>query len=184
MSEDKYHDINFKNSSEAELDEDVRMYKSKLFQAAKKAQSIFEYIDSNPLVLEEWMKSNIISSCDDLEQVCQSIEYDMAYPVKTESLPPDDLDEESQKQENNYLSNEDKRYPVPQSAENPDQFMGRCVQDANMKNRYPEQSDRFMACMLILNNAPENKNDNPGEKFEDPMSPPETEINVVKPILP
>lgn len=184
MSEEKYHDLNFKNSSEGELDEDIRMYKSKLFQAAKKAQSIFEYIDSNPSVLEEWMKSSIISSCDDLEQVCQSIEYEMAYPRSVEKLPPEGLDEESQKQENNYLSNEDKRYPTPQEAETGDEFMGRCLSDTNMKNRYPEQSDRFMACMLIFNSPPANEENNPGQKFEDPMEVKDYPLDPDQPILP
>ena len=184
MSEDKYHNLTFKDSSEAEGENEARMYKSKLFQSAKKAQQIFEYIEQSDSALEEWMKAHIISACEDLEQVCQGMEYEMAYPKQVESLPPEQLDEDSQKENNNYLSNEDKRYPVPQEGEGGDQFIGRCIADPNMKNRYPEQSDRFMACMLILNTPVANEENNPGKKFEDPMSPSEEDIDPTQPVLP
>jgi hypothetical protein len=178
--------VKLKFNMESESDsQEIRMYKSKLFQAAKKAQQIFEYLNPDSVeILEEWMKSSIISACDDLEKVCQSLEYEMAYPSKEQVTPEPEDNEQERKENNNYLTNEDKRYPVPQEAESGDQFMGRCLADANMKNRYPQQSDRFMACMIIMNKTPENVADNPGEKFEDPMTPPETEIKVVKPILP
>lgn len=184
MSEEKYHDLTFKKSSEAEDGNEARMYKSKLFQSAKKAQKIFEYIEQNEGILEEWMKGDIISACEGLEKVCQSLEYEAAYPTKVESLPPEEIDEETQKENNNYLSNEDKRYPVPQEAESGDQFIGRCISDPNMKNRYPEQADRFMACMLIFNSPVANEENNPGKKFEDPMSNEELPIDPDQPILP
>ena len=182
MEEDTKLEFNMESTSDSQ---EIRMYKSKLFQAAKKAQQIFEYLNpESEDILEEWMKSSITSACDDLEQVCQSLEYEIAYPSKQQVAPEIEYDEEERKENNNYLTNEDKRYPVPQEAESADQFMGRCIADGNMKNRYPEQSDRFMACMIIMNNGQENAKDNPGEKFEDPMSPPETEIKIVKPVLP
>jgi len=156
------------------------MYKSQLFQTAKKAQEIFDYLNSGAK-MEEWMKASITSAFEDLSKVCQNMEFEMAYPSEIESLPEESQDE---KEGNNYLSNEDKRYPVPQSAEDGDSFMGRCIADPNMKNRYTEQSDRFLACMLIWQQPPENVADNPGEKFDDPMTPEDPSVEPEKPILP
>ncbi len=173
--------IHFKEVSSAEDGNEIRMYQSQLFQTAKKAQEIFDYINGGAKV-DEWMKASIVSAFEDLSKVCQNMEFEMAYPTEVESLPEETQDE---KQDNNYLSNEDKRYPVPQAAESGDAFMGRCIADPNMKNRYPEQSDRFLACMLIWQNPPENSIDNPGEKFDDPMQPAkESPIEPDKPILP
>jgi len=178
MENPKLRELHFKESNEAESN-DSRMYKSTLFQAAKNAQKIFEFLNEG-VELEEWMKQEITSAGEELSQVAQSLEYNKEYPEKAESLP-DESDVE-----NNYLSNEDKRYPMPQESESSEQFMTRCIYDANMKNRYPEQADRFMACMLILNGPNENKADNPGEKFEDPMDPNKSEVDLdpKKPILP
>jgi hypothetical protein len=105
------------------------------------------------------------------------------FPNKTEEMV------ESENDKNNFLSNQDKRYPTPAAQESGDQFITRCILDANMKKRYPVQGDRFSACMVIFN---ENKNkvsedlhNNPGEKFEDPMETKDPEIkDPVKPILP
>jgi hypothetical protein len=119
--------VKLKFNMESESDsQEIRMYKSKLFQAAKKAQQIFEYLNPDSVeILEEWMKSSIISACDDLEKVCQSLEYEMAYPSKEQVTPEPEDNEQERKENNNYLTNEDKRYPVPQEAESGDQFMGR-----------------------------------------------------------
>ena len=64
--------------------------------------------------------------------------------------------------------------------------MTRCLTDANMCQRYPEQSDRFTACMLIYNDSKSKPlTDAPGEKFEDPMAPKEEALrDPQKPILP
>lgn len=167
-------------SLESSASNEVRMYKSNLFQASQNAQKIFDYL-SEGVELEEWMKSHIVSASEELNQVRQSLEYDKAYPEKNDPTPNT---EEDGGGENNFLSNEDKRYPVPQEAEGGDQFMGRCIADANMKKRYPVQSDRFMACMLILNSNVENPADNPGEKFEDPMNPEEEILDPDRPIMP
>ena len=184
MENNEYENLSFPRV-EADDGNEIRMYKSKLFQAAKKAQQIFEYLSSNEEVMQEWMKEHIISACEYLDNVCQTMEYEIAYPTSSEvNLPPEELNEESQKEGNNFLTNEDKRFPIPQEAESGDQFMGRCIVDPNMKNRYPEQSDRFMACMIILNSAPENPSDNPGEKFEDPMEVKDVDIDPQRPILP
>lgn len=170
----------FKETSKSEDSNEIRMYKSQLFQTAKKAQEIFDYLNSG-VKMEEWMKASVVSAFEDLNKVCQNMEFEMAYPSEVESLPDGSQDE---KEENNYLSNEDKRYPVPQGAEDGDSFMGRCIADPNMKNRYPEQSDRFLACMLIWQQPPENAVDNPGEKFDDPMTIEDAPIEPEKPILP
>ena len=56
-----------------------------------------------------------------------------------------------------------------------------------MKKRYPVQADRFGACMSIYNDNQKDSADqqNPGEKFEDPMEVKEPELpDPVKPILP
>ena len=180
---DKYEDLHF-SQTEADIasDSELRMYKSHLYQIAKCAQSMFEILESESQ-LEAWMKSEILSCSDGIEKVYKFAEYERAFPGPKENVLPS-VDEESQKEDNNFLTNEDKRFPVPQEAETGDGFIGRCIEDPNMKNRYPEQSDRFMACMLILNNRPENEEDNPGKKFEDPMGPGEVEVNPDKPILP
>ena len=68
-----------------------------------------------------------------------------------------------------------------------DQFVTRCILDANMKKRYPVQADRFGACMSSYNDNQKDSADqqNPGEKFEDPMEVKEPELpDPVKPILP
>jgi hypothetical protein len=180
---DKYENLKFVQS-EVDLDGSsaLRVYKSHLYQIAKCAQSMFEILEDESQ-LEGWMKSEILSCYDGIEKVYKFAEYDKAFPTE-ETSPIPEVSEEEQKEGNNYLTNEDKRYPVPQGAETGDGFVGRCIQDPNMKNRYPEQSDRFMACMLIWNDSPENEVDNPGKKFEDPMTSAEPVPEPSKPILP
>ena len=88
---------------------------------------------------------------------------------------------------NNFLSNQDKRYPVPVNSESGDQFVTRCILDGNMKKRYPVQSDRFQACMNVFNQSRQQEpaHDNPGEKFEDPMEPKKIDLpDPEKPIRP
>jgi hypothetical protein len=176
-------DIKFsKMESAAEESDSIRMYKSQLYQIAKCAQGLFELLQEED-VLEGWVKQRIMTSYDQIEEAFKYVEYEKLYPSK---LPPElpSTDEESQRENNNFLSNEDKRYPTPSEGESGDGFMGRCISDSNMKNRYSEQSDRFMACMLIYNNAPEEATENPGEKFEDPMVKEEELLDPQKPILP
>jgi hypothetical protein len=180
MNNKEANHLRFDDISISEDDNEVRMYKSQLFQTAKKAQEIFDYL-GNGAKMEDWMKNTVASALEGLSKVCQNMEFEIAYPSEVEDPPGEPQDE---KEGNNYLSNEDKRYPVPQSSESGDLFMGRCIADPNMKNRYSEQSDRFLACMLILQNPPENVADNPGEKFDDPMAIKEVLIEPEKPILP
>lgn len=176
-------DIKFsKMESAAEEFDSIRVYKSQLYQIAKCAQSLFELLQEGD-VLEDWVKQRVMTSYDQIEEAFKYVEYEKLYPSPAPAELPS-TDEESQKEKNNFLSNEDKRYPTPSDGETGDGFMGRCISDANMKNRYPEQSDRFMACMLIYNNAPEEASENPGEKFEDPMVKPEEALDPQKPILP
>lgn len=178
MENEQSREIYFKEENDADS-YDLRMYRSNLFQAAKNAQKIFDYLGEG-VELEEWMKQHIVSASEELNQVRQALEYNREYPERAESLPSEE------EVENNYLSNEDKRYPMPQESESSEQFMTRCIYDANMKKRYPEQGDRFMACMLILNGPNKSDTDNPGEKFEDPMDPTkkDTPLDPQKPILP
>jgi hypothetical protein len=180
---DNYEDLQFEQSdADSGDDAALRMYKSQLYQIAKCAQNMFEILDDERQ-LEGWMRSEILSCYDGIEKVYKYAEYDKAFPSKDAPSPPEVIEEE-QKENNNYLTNEDKRYPVPQGAETGDGFVGRCIEDPNMKNRYPEQSDRFMACMLIWNDAPSNEEDNPGKKFEDPMRSQEPMPEPDRPILP
>ena len=176
--------LNFNSNSSEESDGIIRVYKSHLYQIAKCAKNMFDLLDESAQ-LEDWMKGDIVACHECIEKVSKYAEYEKEFPRKEEvELPV--IDEEDQKQKNNFLSNEDKRYPIPQESEQPDSFVGRCILDSNMKNRYPVQSDRFMACMLILNQQPSNQENNPGKKFEDPMEPvsQDQEINPTKPILP
>jgi hypothetical protein len=52
---------------------EVRMYKSNLFQASQNAQKIFDYL-SEGVELEEWMKSHIVSASEELKKTtsCQT----------------------------------------------------------------------------------------------------------------
>ncbi len=161
-----------------------RMYKSQLYQMAKCAQGLFELIDDNE-DLEDWIRQGILDSYKQIEEIYKHVEYEKAHP-RLADTPVPEVNEEEQKENNNFLSNEDKRYPTPMQAETGDDFVGRCIVDPNMKNRYPEQSDRFMACMLIWNNNPPDPDqpDNPGEKFDDPMTVEDAPVEPTKPILP
>lgn len=178
---ENYSDLKFLTDESIANDEDLRMYKSQLYQLAKCAQSLFEMLESGEQ-LEEWMKSAIITSYDSLEKVSNYVEYEASFPEVKDPL--EDLGDK-EKETNNYLTNEDKRFPVPQEGEGGDDFMGRCLADPAMKGRYPTQSDRFLACMLVFNKPPKNEANNPGEKFEDPMQPKDVaDIDPDKPILP
>ena len=170
--------------SDAEY-KDGKLHKSCLFKAAKDAQALYELIGEDD-ILDEWAAENIRTASETLEIVLKYMEYEREFPAIEDPGPM--VDEESQKEKNNYLSNDDKRFPTPQDAETGDGFVSRCLVDANMKNRYPEQSDRFMACMLIWKEVGKpgaDEADNPGEKFEDPMQVKEEELrDPVKPVLP
>lgn len=162
-----------------------RLHKSALYKACQDAQALYDIIGDED-VLDEWVAEQITVSTEALETVLKFVEYEKMFPVIPDPDPA--VTEESQKDENNYLSNEDKRYPTPMEAENGDGFISRCIVDPNMKTRYSEQSDRFMACMLIWKEVGKpgaNKVDNPGEKFEDPMELKEEELkDPSKPVLP
>mgnify|MGYP003649654138 CR=1 FL=1 len=129
--------------------------------------------------LHDSVKKNITSAYEAIDESIRYIEYDEIFPNKKE--------EEQEDNENNFLTNQDKRYPVPVSSESGDQFVTRCILDANMKKRYPVQSDRFQACMQVFNSnkGQPGLSQNPGEKFEDPMKPNSPEISdPIKPLLP
>lgn len=182
---DDFKDIDLSGMKTVAEDPNVsRMYKSQLYQMAKCAQGLFELIEDGEDV-DDWVRQGILSSYKQIEEIFKHVEYEKAHPRVVDNPLPE-VGEEEQKENNNFLSNEDKRFPTPMEGESGDQFVGRCIVDPNMKNRYVEQSDRFMACMLVWNQNPyeEDETNNPGEKFEDPMVTEEVEVQPVKPILP
>lgn len=168
------------SESNAELNYN-KIIKSELYHLWKKSRIMYDMIkdDSD---LQDWQKKNIQQARDLLDKVLMYSEYDQMFPEKKD-------ESEEDQQENNFLSNQDKRYPVPAAQESGDQFITRCILDANMKKRYPVQGDRFSACMNIFNqrkdNIQEDLHNNPGEKFEDPMQTKDPELkDPIKPILP
>jgi hypothetical protein len=157
-----------------------KIIKSQLFHIWKKARLMYEMVNDNTM-LEDWVRKNVNEAYESIDKALQYSEYEKMFPAQKE--------EESDSEKNNYLSNQDKRYPTPSAQESGDQFVTRCILDANMKKRYPIQGDRFGACMSIYN---EKQNDtskdlhnNPGEKFEDPMEVKNPELpDPIKPLLP
>ena len=139
-----------------------RMVKSSLFHIWKKARTMYDMVGDDD-DMEEWVREKVRIAYEALDEASRYTEYDQIFPPKEEVLEPG---------ENNYLTNEDKRYPTPAENESGDKFVTRCISDPNMKQRYSEQSDRFSACMLIWNDSKQKPaTSNPGEKFHDPMSP-------------
>jgi hypothetical protein len=158
-----------------------KVVKSQLFHIWKKARIMYEMVKDDS-VLADWVKKNIGEAYEYIDKALQYSEYEKMFPEKEEA-------EQDEKSQNNYLSNQDKRYPVPTSQESGDQFITRCILDANMKKRYPIQGDRFSACMSIFNDGQNDTSDNlkgnPGEKFEDPMQVKDPELpDPIKPLLP
>lgn len=150
--------------------------KSELYHIWKKARVMYDMVKDDS-ELEGWVKNNIAQAYDLIDQAMRYSEYEQMFPEKEEEPP------ESEK--NNFLTNEDKRYPTPTVQESGDQFVTRCILDANMKKRYPVQGDRFAACMSVYNKNKDTPSDNPGKKFEDPMQVKEAPIeDPVKPLLP
>lgn len=150
--------------------------KSELYHIWKKARVMYDMVkdESN---LEGWVKNNIAQAYDLIDQAMRYSEYEQMFPEKQPETP--------EEEKNNFLTNEDKRYPTPTAQESGDQFMTRCILDANMKKRYPVQGDRFAACMSIYNENKDTPSENPGEKFQDPMQVKEDPMNdPIKPLLP
>lgn len=155
-----------------------KIVKSQLFHIWKKARLMYDMVKEET-VLEDWVKKSVFEAYEQIDQALQYAEYEKIFPNKKEEGGVSD------KEKNNYLSNQDKRYPTPAAQETGDQFMTRCILDANMKKRYPVQGDRFAACMSIFNDKKDEGSTNPGEKFEDPMEVKDKEeINPTKPLLP
>lgn len=155
-----------------------KIIKSELFHLWKKARLMYDMVKDDT-ELEGWVKNSINEAYDNINKALQYMEYNEIFPDKKDDSGIDE------KSKNNYLSNEDKRYPTPAAQETGDQFMTRCILDANMKKRYPVQGDRFAACMSIYNDKKEESSNNPGEKFEDPMQVKDPELpDPVKPLLP
>ena len=102
----------------------------------------------------EGCKNNIAQAYDLIDQAMRYLSTNKCSQKNNQKMP-------EKKKKNNFLTNEDKRYPTPTAQESGDQFMTRCILDANMKKRYPIQGDRFVACMSIYNE----KKDTPSEKL-------------------
>jgi hypothetical protein len=169
------------SESSADVNYNNKIIKSELYHLWKKSRLMYDMIkdDSD---LQDWQKKNIQDARSLIDKALMYSEYDQMFPSQEDKV-------EKEVDKNNFLSNEDKRYPVPAAQESGDQFITRCILDANMKKRYPVQSDRFSACMVIFNenkNEPKtNKVDNPGDKFIDPMRVEDPEVkDPDKPILP
>jgi hypothetical protein len=159
-----------------------KLVKSQLFHVWKKARIMYDMVKDDT-ALEDVVRKNVAEAYEAIDRALQYLEYEKIFPNKTEEA------EEDEKSKNNYLSNQDKRYPTPAAQESGDQFITRCILDANMKKRYPVQGDRFSACMSIYNekkeDVSEDLHNNPGEKFEDPMETKDPELpDPVKPLLP
>ena len=171
------------NISESNLNKNSnKVIKSQLFHIWKRARVMYEMV-SDDTNLDDLVRKNIGAAYENIDQALQYVEYEKIFPNKKEE------DEESDLDKNNYLSNQDKRYPTPSAQETGDQFITRCILDANMKKRYPVQADRFSSCMSIYNqnkdNVSEDLSNNPGEKFEDPMEVKSPELpDPIKPLLP
>jgi hypothetical protein len=159
-----------------------RIIKSQLFHIWKKARVMYEMVSDNT-DLDDLVRKNIAEAYESIDKALQYVEYEKIFPNKKQEV------EQSDNDKNNYLSNQDKRYPTPSAQETGDQFITRCILDANMKKRYPVQGDRFASCMSIYNenkdNVSEDLHNNPGEKFEDPMEVKQPELpDPIKPLLP
>jgi len=149
--------------------------KSELFNIWKKARVMFDMIKDDDS-LEDWQKKNIREAHDLLNESMTYSEYEKIFPKEKESVDEG---------ENNFLSNKDKRFPSPVSQETGDEFITRCILDANMKKKHPVQSDRFQACMGIYNEKQTVVSENPGEKFQDPLACNDPELpDPVKPLIP
>lgn len=169
-----------KNKSLSNSKDSNRITKSELFHIWKKARVMYEYVKEDT-ELEDWVRKNITQAYELIDQAVKYSEYEKMFPRSEEK--------DDGEGENNFLSNQDKRYPVPTAQESGDQFITRCILDANMKTRYPIQGDRFSACMSIFNSKKDETSSdlhsNPGEKFEDPMSKNDQDLGEpIKPILP
>jgi hypothetical protein len=164
--------------NETKADSSYKKVKSELFHIWKKARLLYDMIGEER-DLHDSVKKNITSAYEAIDESIRYVEYEDIFPNKKEDLQQDT--------DNNFLTNQDKRYPVPVDSESGDQFVTRCILDANMKKRYPVQTDRFHACMQVFNSSKNkpNPSQNPGEKFEDPMEPRSPEVSdPIKPILP
>lgn len=166
--------------SQAEVNQSFKKIKSELFHIWKKARLMYDMI-SEEREVEDFIKNNITSAYEAIDESMRYIEYNEMFPSK-------DKEQENEEGRNNFLSNQDKRYPVPVDSESGDQFVTRCILDANMKKRYPVQSDRFQACMKVFTETKNQggpEHNNPGEKFEDPMEPKTPQVSdPERPILP
>ena len=130
--------------SESNTNNTNKILKSELFHIWKKARLMYDMIKDGT-ELEGWVKKSIDDAYDNIDKALQYMEYSNMFPEKKDESLPDE------KSKNNYLSNEDKRYPTPTAQENGDQFMTRCILDANMKKDILcREIDLQPACLFII----------------------------------
>ena len=106
---------------------DNKKVKSELFHIWKKARVMYETVKDDSK-MEDWVKKNITKAYELIDEAMRYAEYEKIFPNSEEK-------EESEGDKNNFLSNEDKRYPTPAAQETGDEFITRCILDANMKKR-------------------------------------------------
>jgi len=162
--------------SKSSINESNKKSKSELFHIWKKSRVMYEMF-SDSFSCEDWVRKNIAQAYELVDKALAYCEYQKIFPEK----------ESAENQgENNFLSNDDRRYPVPAESESGDQFVTRCIYDPNMRKRYPVQADRFSACMSIFNeNQPTKEDAEHYKKFDDPMQKQEEDLpDPQKPIMP
>jgi septal ring factor EnvC (AmiA/AmiB activator) len=104
--------------NETKADSSYKKVKSELFHIWKKARLLYDMITEEK-DLHDSVKKNITSAYEAIDESIRYIEYDEIFPNKKEETREDN--------ENNFLTNQDKRYPVPVNSESGDQFVTRCI---------------------------------------------------------
>ena len=81
----------------------AKKIKSELFHIWKKARLMYDMI-SEEREVEDFIKNNITSAYEAIDESMRYIEYNEMFPSK-------DKEQENEEGRNNFLSNQDKRYP-------------------------------------------------------------------------
>src|SRR6056300_704191 len=93
------------NESNADSKQVSKVVKSELYHIWKKARIMYDMMKDDS-ELEDWVKNKIRESYDALDEAMTYTEYQKIFPNKQAESSPDEG-------ANNFLSNQDKRYPVP-----------------------------------------------------------------------
>jgi len=92
------------NMNETRADSSYKKVKSELFHIWKKARLLYDMI-TEEREIHDSVKKNITSAYEAIDESIRYIEYEDIFPSKQEQVQEDN--------ENNFLTNQDKRYPVP-----------------------------------------------------------------------